>query len=91
MSADAKEAAFQQDILNELVAGGWQLGSPAGYNRGRALPRGLSGLCPAHAAPKLGQVYQALPQRPDDSLSRSAYIPNSMATKSLIFLAFYNG
>ena len=37
MSADAKEAAFQQDILNELVAGGWQLGSPAEYNRGRAL------------------------------------------------------
>jgi len=37
MSADAKEAAFQQDILNELVAGGWQLGSPAHYDRGRAL------------------------------------------------------
>ena len=37
MSADAKEAAFQQDIINELVAGGWQLGSPTGYDRERAL------------------------------------------------------
>lgn len=37
MSADAKEAAFQQDILNELVAGGWQLGDAKGYNRALAL------------------------------------------------------
>ncbi|MBZ0114413.1 MAG: DEAD/DEAH box helicase family protein [Thermoanaerobaculia bacterium] len=32
MSADAKEAAFQQDIVNEMVAGGWQLGNPTGYD-----------------------------------------------------------
>ncbi|MEM7114912.1 MAG: DEAD/DEAH box helicase family protein [Chloroflexota bacterium] len=37
MSADAKEAAFQQDIINQMVAGGWVLGSPAHYDRERAL------------------------------------------------------
>ena len=37
MSADAREAAFQQDVINELVAGGWVLGTPTGYDRERAL------------------------------------------------------
>ncbi len=37
MSADAKEAAFQQDIIKQMIAGGWQLGDPARYDRERAL------------------------------------------------------
>ena len=37
MSADAKEAAFQQDIIDQMVEGGWKIGSPSGYDRGRAL------------------------------------------------------
>jgi type I restriction enzyme R subunit len=37
MSADAKETAFQRDIIDQMVAGGWQVGSPAGYDRARAL------------------------------------------------------
>ena len=37
MNADAKEAAFQQDIINQMVAGGWQVGDPAQYDRERAL------------------------------------------------------
>ena len=37
MSADAKEVAFQQDIINQMLAGGWQLGDPAKYNRELAL------------------------------------------------------
>ena len=37
MSADAKEAAFQQDIINQMLAGGWKLGDPALYNRELAL------------------------------------------------------
>ena len=37
MSADAKEAAFQQDIIDQMVEGGWKLGDPASYNRERAL------------------------------------------------------
>ncbi|MGB1250548.1 MAG: hypothetical protein ACPG8W_08065 [Candidatus Promineifilaceae bacterium] len=37
MSADAKEAAFQQDIINQMVAGGWVQGNPADYDHERAL------------------------------------------------------
>ncbi|MBK9266061.1 MAG: type I restriction endonuclease subunit R [Polyangiaceae bacterium] len=37
MTADAKEAAFQQDILNEMLAGGWLLGHSAKYDRENAL------------------------------------------------------
>ncbi len=32
MTADAKEAAFQQDIINQMIEGGWQRGDPANYN-----------------------------------------------------------
>lgn len=28
MSADAKEAAFQQDIIDQLIEGGWQTARP---------------------------------------------------------------
>ena len=37
MSADSKESAFQQDIINQMVANGWQLGNPTQYDRQRAL------------------------------------------------------
>ena len=37
MNADAKEAAFQQDIINQMIDGGWRLGDPAHYDRERAL------------------------------------------------------
>ena len=37
MTADAKEAAFQQDIIDQMVEGGWKLGDPAGYDRNFAL------------------------------------------------------
>ena len=37
MTADSKEAAFQQDIIDQMVAGGWKLGEPAKYDRKRAL------------------------------------------------------
>ncbi|MEP3478652.1 MAG: DEAD/DEAH box helicase family protein [Fuerstiella sp.] len=37
MNADSKEAAFQQDIIDPMVAGGWKLGDPANYDRKLAL------------------------------------------------------
>ena len=37
MNADANEAAFQKDIINQMGEGGWQLGDPASYNRELAL------------------------------------------------------
>ena len=37
MNADSKEAAFQQDIIDQMVEGGWKLGEPAKYDRKLAL------------------------------------------------------
>ena len=37
MSADTKEAAFQQDIIDQMLADGWKLGTPSEYNRELAL------------------------------------------------------
>lgn len=37
MNADSKEAAFQQDMIDQMVAGGWKTGDPAKYDRKRAL------------------------------------------------------
>ena len=37
MTADAKEVAFQQDIIDQMIEGGWKLGDPAHYNRELAL------------------------------------------------------
>ena len=37
MSDKAKESVFQQDIIDQLVAGGWLLGKPENYNRKLAL------------------------------------------------------
>jgi len=37
MASKSNEQIFQSDIINQMVANGWQLGSPAGYNRELAL------------------------------------------------------
>lgn len=37
MTADAKEAAFQLDIIREMLAGGWGIGDPTRYDRETAL------------------------------------------------------
>jgi type I restriction enzyme R subunit len=66
MSADSREAAFQRDILQQLVAGGWRLGNPAGYDRKRAL---YTEDCLAYVKatqPKMWAKYQGLyPDDPD--------------------------
>jgi type I restriction enzyme R subunit len=33
----SQESVFQTDIINQMIGNGWQLGSPAGYNRQLAL------------------------------------------------------
>ena len=35
--SSTKESAFQNDIIHEMVAGGWLQGDPAGYDREKAL------------------------------------------------------
>ena len=37
MTADPKEAAFQKDIIDQMMANGWKLGDPSKYDRDRAL------------------------------------------------------
>ncbi|MBT4815193.1 MAG: type I restriction endonuclease subunit R, partial [Lentisphaerae bacterium] len=37
MTADAKEGAFQQDVIQQMLAGGWQLGESSQYHRAAAL------------------------------------------------------
>ena len=37
ISDTTKEVVFQNDIIEQMVANGWQLGSPKAYNRETAL------------------------------------------------------
>lgn len=37
MASKSQESIFQADIITQMIANGWQLGSPAGYNRQLAL------------------------------------------------------
>jgi type I restriction enzyme, R subunit len=66
MSADAKEAAFQQDIVDQMVEGGWKLGEPASYNRDLALYSSDSLEYVKTTQPKTWEKYQKLyPSNPD--------------------------
>jgi len=60
MSADAKEAAFQRDIIEQMCEAGWQLGDPALYNRELALyvPDCLAYV--KNTQPKTWEKYQQL-------------------------------
>jgi len=37
MTASSKEVAFQNDMIREMVAGGWKLGKADHYDREKAL------------------------------------------------------
>jgi type I restriction enzyme R subunit len=37
MTNKSQESVFQNDIIHQMVANGWLLGSPTGYNRELAL------------------------------------------------------
>lgn len=37
MASKSQESVFQNDIIAQMIANGWLLGTPAGYNRERAL------------------------------------------------------
>lgn len=51
--ADSKEAQFQQDIIDAMVAGGWRVGTASGYDRATAL----------YTEDLLGYVQEAWPER----------------------------
>lgn len=60
MAADARETAFQQDIIKQMVAGGWKLGDPAKYNRELALYESDCLDFVKQTQPKTWQKYQGL-------------------------------
>lgn len=68
MSADAKEAAFQQDIIDRMIEGGWKLGDAASYNRELAL---YTSDCLAYVKtthPKTWEKYKTLyPNNPEQA------------------------
>uniref|UniRef100_UPI002621738D type I restriction endonuclease subunit R n=1 Tax=uncultured Halomonas sp. TaxID=173971 RepID=UPI002621738D len=51
--ADSREARFQQDIIEAMVAGGWKTGTASGYDRASAL----------YTEDLLGYVREAWPER----------------------------
>ena len=65
---NANESAFQQEIIAQLVAGGWQLGTPAQYDRQRAL---YTPDCLAYVQttqPEMWQTYTKLyPRNPEEA------------------------
>lgn len=68
MSADAKEAAFQQDIIDQMIEGGWQLGDPNQYDRERALYTSDCLDYVKTTQPKIWEKYKALyPSNPEQA------------------------
>ncbi len=70
MSLDAtRESIFQNDIIQQMLAQGWQLGTPQGYNRETALyEQDVLRLCAADPKPGLAEI----------SAHLSAMIPNGI-------------
>jgi type I restriction enzyme R subunit len=60
MTADAKEAPFQEEIIEQMVAGGWVRGAPGGYDRELALYRDDCLDYVKSTQPKTWAKYQAL-------------------------------
>lgn len=68
MSAVAREVAFQQDIINQMVAAGWKLGDPAKYDRERALCTSDCISYVKRTQPKTWAKYQKLyPSNPEQA------------------------
>lgn len=60
MTADAKERAFQNDVIREMLERGWLLGTPAKYDRERALYTEDCLAFVKNTQPKTWEKYQKL-------------------------------
>mgnify|MGYP000176571052 CR=1 FL=1 len=60
MSDISKEAVFQQDIIDQMLTGGWQLGDPNQYNRELALYTSDCIDFVKNTQPKMWKKYQKL-------------------------------
>ncbi|WP_285906610.1 type I restriction endonuclease subunit R [Pseudodesulfovibrio pelocollis] len=69
---DALENTFQQDIVNALVAGGWRLGTSAGYDREHALyPEDVVGFMSEAQPDQWAKFCKMYPENPEASMLRS--------------------
>lgn len=68
MTADAKEAAFQQNIIDQMTEGGWKLGDPTNYNREQALYTSDALAYVKTTQPKTWEKYKKLyPSNPEQA------------------------
>ena len=82
MNADAKEAAFQQDIINQLlVNSAYQLGTPSKYDRTLALYTEDCLSYVKSTQPKMWEKYQGL--YPADSEKAFIDRPKAVNTAKL--------
>jgi type I restriction enzyme R subunit len=66
MANKANEQVFQNDIINQMVANGWQLGTPAGYNRELALyAEDVLGFVKETQDGQWQKYYKLYPQNPE--------------------------
>jgi type I restriction enzyme, R subunit len=72
MTADAKESAFQRDVINQMLAGGWVLGDAAKYDRENALYAEDCLAFVKRTQPKTWEKYQQLyPSDPEGAFIKT--------------------
>lgn len=72
--ADSKEAQFQQDIIDALVAQGWLVGTARGYDRRSAL----------YTEDVLGYFKEAWPERWDKFVKANSNNPDDVLVQKLV-------
>ncbi|WP_299316862.1 hypothetical protein, partial [uncultured Halomonas sp.] len=72
--ADSREARFQQDIIDAMVAGGWQTGTASGYDRTTAL----------YTEDLLGYVREAWPERWEKFCKANPQAPESVFVQKVV-------
>jgi type I restriction enzyme, R subunit len=72
--ADSREARFQQDIIDAMVAGGWKAGTASGYDRTTAL----------YTEDLLGYVREAWPERWEKFCKANPQAPEQVFVKKVV-------
>ena len=72
--ADSREARFQQDIIEAMVAGGWKTGTASGYDRASAL----------YTEDLLGYVREAWPERWEKFCKANPQAPEQVFVQKVV-------
>jgi type I restriction enzyme R subunit len=72
--ADSREARFQQDIIDAMVAGGWKVGTASGYDRTSAL----------YTEDLLGYVREAWPERWEKFCKANPQAPEQVFVQKVV-------